>query len=78
MAKRSKWKGPIISSSIYSVLKKKKIKTRNRSELIVPALLGKTIQLYTGRVYISLKISQEMLGYKLGSFSVTRIYKKKK
>lgn len=78
MAKRSKWKGPLIISSIYSMLTKTSIKTRKRNQLIVPALLGKTIKIYTGKIYISLKITQEMLGYKLGAFSLTKTIKKKK
>lgn len=78
MSKRAKWKGPLIWSTIFNLLKKKIFKTRVRSQLVVPALLGKTIKLYTGRVYIRLKINQDMLGYKLGSFTKTRVYRKKK
>jgi len=76
MAKRSRWKGPLISYPIYTLLKKNFFKTRNRAELVIPALLGKIVKIYTGRVYIKLKITQEMLGFKLGSFSVTRVTRK--
>lgn len=78
MANRSKWKGPMIGNAVYSALKKKKIKTRNRSQLIIPALLGKIVKVYTGKVYVQFKITQEMIGYKLGTFSVTKVYLKKK
>lgn len=78
MAKRSVWKGPYISYFLYKNLKdfinlkKNEIKTRSRSSSIVPAFLGQTIKVYTGRAYMSLQVKKEMLGYKLGAFVPTR------
>jgi len=42
-------------------------------------MLGKTIGIYNGKKYISIRITEDMLGFKLGSFVMTRlrhIYKK--
>lgn len=60
---------------------KKKIKTTSRSTVILPFLIGKTVQVYNGKFFIPITISEEMVGYKLGEFVLTRlrhVYKKKK
>ena len=83
MAKRSLWKGPYINESFFQEvhLSKKKIKTTSRSTVILPFLIGKTVQVYNGKFFIPITISEEMVGYKLGEFVLTRlrhVYKKKK
>lgn len=82
MAKRSIWKGPFIHKEIFSdiSLNKKKIKTTARSTVILPFLIGKTLYVYNGKVFIPIIIIEEMVGSKLGEFIPTRlrhIYKKK-
>lgn len=52
--------------------KNKPIKTHDRSIVIVPALLGKSIGVYNGKEYIKVDITHEMLGHRLGEFSQTR------
>jgi len=54
------------------ILKNKLIKTHNRSLVIVPALLGKSIGVYNGREFVKVLITEEMLGHRLGEFSATR------
>lgn len=73
MTKRAKWKGPYISYTFYQLLLEKKhtLVIQDRSATIVPALLGKTVKVYNGKIYFVFKVSQEMLGYKVGSFSST-------
>ena len=83
MPKRSLWKGPYINESFFQevLLSKKKIKTTSRSTVILPFLIGKTVQVYNGKFFIPITISEEMVGYKLGEFVLTRlrhVYKKKK
>ena len=83
MAKLSLWKGPYINESFFQevLLSKKKIKTTSRSTVILPFLIGKTVQVYNGKFFIPITISEEMVGYKLGEFVLTRlrhVYKKKK
>lgn len=48
------------------------IKTHNRALVIVPALVGKTIGVYNGKEFIKVDIVEEMLGHRLGEFSLTR------
>jgi len=50
----------------------KLIKTHNREMVIVPAMLGKTIGIYNGKDFIKINIMEEMLGHRLGEFSLTR------
>ena len=52
--------------------KKKAIKTHNRSLVIVPGLIDKTIHIYNGHNFVPVKIMQEMLGHRLGEFALTR------
>lgn len=84
MAKRSLWKGPFISEKLFNDLyfsKNKKIKTTSRNSLILPFLIGQTIQVHNGKFFIPVTIREEMVGHKLGEFVNTRlrhIYKKKK
>ncbi len=52
--------------------KNKPIKTHDRALVIVPKLIGKTIGVYNGKEYIKVEITHEMLGHRLGEFSMTR------
>jgi len=85
MGKRSLWKGPFICNKIISDLKKNNflntVKTTSRSTTVLPFLIGKTVKVHNGKFYISIKVTEEMIGHKLGEFVPTRlrhVYKKKK
>ena len=52
--------------------KSRSILTQDRSLVIVPKMIDLTIQIYNGKNYISIKITQEMLGHRLGEFVPTR------
>jgi len=52
--------------------KNKPIKTHDRSIVIVPKLVGRTIGVYNGKEFTKVVISEEMLGHRLGEFSMTR------
>jgi len=86
MAKRSVWKGPFIESTFVSSIKeskniKKILNTTSRTSMILPFLIGKTVRVHNGKSFVPVKITEEMVGFKLGEFVATRvrhIYKKKK
>ena len=85
MGKRSLWKGPFICNKIISDLKNNNslntVKTTSRSTTVLPFLIGKIVKLHNGKFYISIKVTEEMIGHKLGEFVPTRlrhVYKKKK
>lgn len=79
--KRSVWKGPYLDLALFYALKSSKfLKTTSRSSTVLPCMLGKTISIHNGKKYIALKITNDMIGFKLGSFVSTRlrhVYKKK-
>ncbi len=51
---------------------KRPIKTHLRDLIIVPRMIGYKIGIYNGKTYVNIEIIGEMLGHRLGEFSVTR------
>jgi len=51
---------------------KKPIKTHLRHLVIVPKMVGMKINVYNGKTFVLVTIENEMLGHRLGEFSVTR------
>lgn len=81
MARSSK-KGPFVDYSLEKkVLKaieikdKKPIKTWSRSSMITPDMVGLTIAVHNGRQHIPVFVREDMVGQKLGEFSMTRTFK---
>ena len=57
-----------------------KIKTMSKNFIILPKLVGLTLQVYNGKTFTVVRIIEEMIGHKLGEFITTRkqfFYKKK-
>lgn len=54
------------------VQEKKPIKTHLRDLVIVPQLIGLKILIYNGNTFVPIEVNAEMLGHRLGEFSVTR------
>ena len=52
--------------------KNRPIKTHDRTIVIVPKLVGKTIGVYNGKEFLKVVITEDMLGHRLGEFSMTR------
>ena len=50
----------------------KRIKTHGRDLVIVPKLVGMTIGIHNGRNFQDVPITPEMIGHRLGEFSLTR------
>ena len=81
MARSSK-KGPFVDYSLEKkVIKakesqdKRPIKTWSRSSMITPDMVGLTIAVHNGRQHIPVFIREDMVGQKLGEFSMTRTFK---
>ena len=76
---RSVWKGPFVDPSLLKKVEKLKgqtnatpIKTWSRKSTIIPEIVGYSFLIYNGKKFIPIKISEEMVGHKLGEFSPTR------
>jgi len=48
------------------------VKIHERNMIVVPKMVGKTIQIYNGQRFIEIEVEPEMLGHNLGEFSQTR------
>ena len=72
---RSIKKGPYVDEKLLEKIKKAKpgeiIKTWARDCTITPEMIGFTFGVHNGREFIPVKVSEEMVGYKLGEFSPT-------
>ena len=78
---RSVWKGPFVDPSLLKKVEKQKdkstktpIKTWSRKSTIIPEFVGYSFLIYNGKKFIPIKISEEMVGHKLGEFSPTRSF----
>ena len=76
---RSVWKGPFVDPSLIEKVEKLKnqsnkppIKTWSRKSTIIPEFVGISFLIYNGKKFIPIKISEEMVGHKLGEFAPTR------
>ena len=76
---RSVWKGPFVDPSLLKKVEKEKaqsnpkpIKTWSRKSTIIPEFIGISFLIHNGKKFIPIKISEEMVGHKLGEFSPTR------
>jgi small subunit ribosomal protein S19 len=78
---RSVWKGPYVDPSLLKKVEKLQgktnmppIKTWARKCTIIPEFVGHSFLIYNGKKFIPIKISDEMVGHKLGEFSPTRTF----
>ena len=75
---RSIKKGPYIDENLMKRItnstpdSKKPILTWARASIINPEMVGYTIGVHNGRVHVSVLITEEMVGHRLGEFSKTR------
>ena len=79
---RSLKKGPFIDHHLLDKVNKaaeandrKPIKTWSRRSTVFPEMVGLTIAVHNGRQHIPVLINENMVGHKLGEFSLTRTYK---
>ena len=75
---RSLKKGPYVDPKILKKIGKLKsgdktvIKTWSRACTIAPEMIGFTFGVHNGKEHISVFITEDMVGHKLGEFSPTR------
>jgi len=71
---RSKWKGPYIDEKSLKLSEKsKKSKTIiSRNTSILPKFVDKTFDVYNGKKFVEIIVTEEMIGHKFGEFSSTR------
>ncbi|NLI62641.1 MAG: 30S ribosomal protein S19 [Methanosarcinaceae archaeon] len=50
----------------------KSVRTHNRSLLILPEMIGKSISVYNGQKFVNVSLQPEMVGHRIGEFAPTR------
>jgi small subunit ribosomal protein S19 len=76
---RSIKKGPFIDKKLYKKVielnnrnERKIIKTWSRKSTIFPEMVGHTFNVYNGKKFFPVYVSENMVGHKLGEFAPTR------
>ena len=79
---RSLKKGPFVDLSLAKKVEqavanndKKPIKTWSRRSMITPEMVRLNIAVHNGRQFVTVFISEQMVGHKLGEFALTRTFK---
>lgn len=79
---RSAKKGPWVDISLIkkvekakSSTKKEAIKTWSRRSMVIPDFVGLTIAVHDGRKFISVYVTENMVGHYLGEFAPTRTFR---
>lgn len=79
---RSAKKGPFVDDSLLkkverakSSAKREVIKTWSRRSTVTPDFVGLTVAVHDGRKFVSVFITENMVGHKLGEFAPTRTFR---
>ncbi len=79
---RSVKKGPFIEGKLFKRVmaqadstSKRPIKTYSRASTIIPEMVGATIQVYNGKAFIPVLVTENLVGHKLGEFAPTRSFR---
>ena len=76
---RAVWKGPFVEESLIKKVDRQKndtnrkpIKTWSRKSTIIPDFVGISFLIHNGKKFISITVSEDMVGHKFGEFAPTR------
>ena len=80
---RSLKKGPYVEANLLEKVErlnksgeKRPIRTWSRRSMVVPEFVGHTFAVHNGKMHVSVYVTENMVGHRLGEFSPTRIFKK--
>jgi small subunit ribosomal protein S19 len=79
---RSAKKGPFVDDHLVKKIdqaksssKREVIKTWSRRSMVTPDFVGLTVAVHDGRKFVSVFITENMVGHKLGEFAPTRTFR---
>jgi len=79
---RSVKKGPFVDEHLAKKVErmnksgmKKPIKTWSRRSMIMPDFVGHTFNVHNGKTFVSVFVTENMVGHRLGEFAITRHFK---
>lgn len=76
---RSIKKGPYVEPKLLKKVKLsagKAVKTWSRRSTIIPEFIGTTFAVHNGKRFITVFVTENMVGHKLGEFSPTRTFRR--
>ncbi len=80
---RSLSKGPFVDDCVLEKVQqarqtndRKPIKTWSRRSTVTPDFVGLTFLVHNGRTFLSVHVTENMVGHKLGEFAPTRTFRK--
>ena len=79
---RSLKKGPFVDHHLLQKVEKQNregkkvaIRTWSRRSMIIPDMIGHTFEVHNGKKFLSVFVSENMVGHRLGEFAPTRTFK---
>lgn len=79
---RSTKKGPFVDPGLMKKVvdaeqsgNRRPIRTWSRRSMITPEFIGKNFEVYNGKQFLAVHVTENMVGHKLGEFSPTRTFK---
>lgn len=79
---RSAYKGPYVQESLVEKVlkvratgKREVIKTWSRRSMITPEFVGLTFAVHNGKKFVSVFVTENMVGHRMGEFSATRSFR---
>jgi small subunit ribosomal protein S19 len=79
---RSVRKGPFVDGHLVKKVRMARdsgsnrvIKTWSRRSTILPEMIGLTFAVHNGKQFISVYVTEQMIGHKLGEFAATRTFR---
>ncbi|QHI68251.1 30S ribosomal protein S19 [Tichowtungia aerotolerans] len=79
---RSLKKGPFVDAKLLKKVeqmdasgRKQPIKTWARASMIAPDFVGHTFMVHNGKVFVSVFVTENMVGHRLGEFAPTRAFR---
>ncbi len=64
----------IIAAKKETNTNKRVISTYSRRSMVIPDMVGLTFAVHNGRKFMPVHITEQMVGHKLGEFSLTRTF----
>ncbi len=79
---RSLRKGPFVEPALFKRIEEmnrrnehKVLKTWSRRTTLTPEMVGHTLAVHNGKKFVPVYITENMVGHKLGEFSLTRTFR---
>ena len=79
---RSTRKGPFVEVSLLNKVRAAKetkkhepIKTWSRKSMVIPEFVGLTFVVHNGKKFVSVFITENMVGHRLGEFALSRTFR---